>query len=186
MCCKMFQMIFVFKSSQGDVDTVTMEHQDPIITALSEQIGYQTVLQAVPDKHTETGQPLMSILREENFLEEEQVARVIAAGNGIEFIDLSTDIVDPIAAHMVTSDFASQHTLIPLTRADNKLRVAISEPLNLVVRDQIEVRTGCKVVPNCRYIGCNQTGRQIPFQRTKCHATGHRLNAVITGCRRAS
>ena len=129
----MFQMIFVFKSSQSDVDTVIMEHQGPIITAISEQIGNQKVLQAVIDKHTETGQPLISILREENFLEEEQIARVIAAGNGIEFIDLSADMVDPIAAHMVTSEFANQHTLIPVTRADNKLRVAMSEPLNLIV-----------------------------------------------------
>ncbi|HUT44649.1 MAG TPA: hypothetical protein VMX36_00120 [Sedimentisphaerales bacterium] len=69
-----------------------MEYQDPIITALRREIGDQKVLQAVLDKHTESGQPLMSILREENFLDEEQVARVIAAGNGIEFIDLSADI----------------------------------------------------------------------------------------------
>lgn len=47
VCCKMLQTIFVFKSSQGDVDTVTMEHQDSIITAISEQIGDQKVLQAV-------------------------------------------------------------------------------------------------------------------------------------------
>jgi len=64
--CEMLQMIFVFKSSQGDVDTITMKHQDPIITAISEQIGDQKVLQAVIDKHAETGQPLISILREEN------------------------------------------------------------------------------------------------------------------------
>jgi len=34
-CCKMFQSIFVFKSSQGDVDIVAMEHQGPIITAIN-------------------------------------------------------------------------------------------------------------------------------------------------------
>ena len=147
MCCKMFQTVFVFKSSQCDVDTVTMEYQDPIITALRREIGDQKVLQAVLDRHTESGQPLMSILREENFLDEEQITRVVAAGNGIEFINLSADTVDPIAAHMVTSEFANQHNVIPVTRADNKLRVAMSEPLNLVVRDQIEIRTGCKVIP---------------------------------------
>jgi len=124
-----------------------MEYQDPIITALRREIGDQKVLQAVLDKHTQSGQPVISILREENFLEEEQVTRVIAAGNGIEFINLSADMVDPIAAHTVTSEFANQHNVIPVTRADNKLRVAMSEPLNLVVRDQIEIRTGCKVVP---------------------------------------
>lgn len=61
--------------------------------------------------------------------------------------NVSDDMVDPIAAHMVTSEFANQHTLIPVTRADNKLRVAMSEPLNLVVREQIEIRTGYKIVP---------------------------------------
>ncbi|MHC4324887.1 MAG: GspE/PulE/PilB domain-containing protein, partial [Planctomycetota bacterium] len=139
----MIQAIFVFKSSQGDVDTVIMENKDPIITALCREIGDRKVIQAVIDKHTESGQPLTSILREENFLDEKQVARVIAAGNGIEFINLTADIVDPIAAHMVTSEFANQHNVIPVTRADNKLRVAMSEPLNLIVRDQIEIRTGC-------------------------------------------
>jgi hypothetical protein len=74
----------------------------------------------------------MSILREEHFLEE-QVTSVIAAGNGIEFIDLSADTVDPIAAHMATSEFANEHNVIPMTRADNKLRIAMSEPSNLIV-----------------------------------------------------
>lgn len=69
-----------------------MEYQVPIITALRREIGGRKVLRAVLDKYTESGQPLMSILREENFLDEEQVARVIAAGNGIDFIDLSADI----------------------------------------------------------------------------------------------
>jgi hypothetical protein len=49
-----------------------MEHQDPIIPAICREIGNQKVLQAVLDKHTESGQPLMSILREEFFLDEEQ------------------------------------------------------------------------------------------------------------------
>jgi type IV pilus assembly protein PilB len=124
-----------------------MEKQDPIISALCEEIGDEKVLQAVIDKHTKSGQSLTSILKEENLLDERQFARVIAVSNKIEFIDLSADMVDPIAAHMVTSQFANQHNVIPVTRADNKLLVAMSEPLNLVVRDQIEMRTGCKVVP---------------------------------------
>ena len=144
---KTLQSMFVFKSSRGYVDTDSMERQDPIISALCQEIDDQEVLQAVIDKHTESGQSLMSILKEENLLDEEQFARVIAASNKIEFIELSADTVDPTAAHMVTSQFANQHNVIPVTRADNELLVAMSEPLNLVVRGQIEMRTGCKVVP---------------------------------------
>lgn len=147
MCPKMFLTIFVFKSSQGRVDTVIMKNRDPIITALCQEISDPDVIQAVLDKYNESGQPLISILREENILDEEQATRVIATSNKIEFVNLSSDMIDPNAAHMISSEFANQHNVIPLARADNKLRVAMSEPLNLVVRDQIEIRTGCKVVP---------------------------------------
>jgi len=54
-------------------------------------------------------------------------------GNGIEFIDLSSDTIDPITSHMVTSELANQHKVIQVARADNKLRAATSEPLNLIV-----------------------------------------------------
>jgi type IV pilus assembly protein PilB len=80
-------------------------------------------------------------------VDEEQLLRIIAAGNGIEFINLSPDMVDPIAAHMVTSETANQYNIIPVKKEDNKLLVAMSSPLNLAVRDEIEMRTGFKVVP---------------------------------------
>ena len=124
-----------------------MQNEDPIISDLRDLIGDERILQTAIDKHTQTGQGLMSILKEENLLDEEQFTRIIAASNKIEFINLSPEMVDPIAAHMVTSKFANQYNVIPVKKADNKLLVAMSEPLNLVVRDQIEIRTGWEVVP---------------------------------------
>ena len=135
------------KSLLARADNGYMTKQDPIISAFREEIGDDKLVSAVIEKHTKSGQSLISILKEENILSEEQLARVIATGNKIEFINLSPDAVDPIAAHMVTSQMANQHNLIPIKKADNKLLVAMSDPLNLVVRDQIELRTGFKVVP---------------------------------------
>jgi len=56
-------------------------------------------------------------------------------------------MVDPIAAHMVTYEMANQHSIIPVKKDDNKLLVAMSSPLNLAVRDELEMRTGFRVVP---------------------------------------
>jgi len=135
------------KSLLARADNGYMAKQDPIISAFREEIGDQKLVNAVIEKHTKSGQSVISILKEENLLSEEQLTRIIATGNKIEFINLSPDTVDPIAAHMVTSQIANQHNLIPIKKADNKLLVAMSDPLNLVVRDQIELRTGFKVVP---------------------------------------
>jgi len=124
-----------------------MDKQDPIISALSREISDEQLVNAVIEKHTNSGRSIISILKEENLLGEEQLAKIIAAGNKIEFINLSGDMVEPAAAHMVTSQIASQHNLIPVKKVDNKLLVAMSDPMDLIVRDQIELRTGCKVVP---------------------------------------
>jgi type IV pilus assembly protein PilB len=128
-------------------DNCLMDKQDPIITAFRQEVDDERLVNAVIDKHTNSGRSIISILQEENILSEEQIARIIAAGNKIEFINLSPDIVESIAAHMVTAQIANQHNLIPIKKTENKLLVAMSDPLDLVVRDQIELRTGCKVIP---------------------------------------
>jgi type IV pilus assembly protein PilB len=135
------------KSLYARADNGYMAKEDPIIAAFREEIGDDKLASTVIEKHSKSGQSIMSILKEENLLTEEQLTRVIATGNQIEFVNLSPDAVDPIAAHMVTSQIANQHNLIPVKKADNKLLVAMSDPLNLVVRDQIELRTGFKVIP---------------------------------------
>jgi type IV pilus assembly protein PilB len=124
-----------------------MDKQDPIISAFRQEIDDEQLVSAVIEKHTSSGRNIVSILQEENILDEQQIARIIAAGNKIDFVNLSPDMVEPIAAHMVTSQIANQHNLIPFKKTDDKLLVAMSNPLDLVVRDQIELRTGCKVVP---------------------------------------
>ncbi|GAH78515.1 unnamed protein product, partial [marine sediment metagenome] len=75
------------------------------------------------------------------------LTRVIATVNKIEFVNLSPEMVDPMVAHLVSYEMANQHNVIPLKREDNQLLVAMSSPLNLSVRDQIEMKTGYKVVP---------------------------------------
>lgn len=125
-----------------------MQKQDDTITyILQEGMLDEETLQKAVEQQKVSGQSLISILKENNLLDENQLTRIIAAGNKIEFINLSPDMVDPMVAHMVTYEMATQHDVIPVKKEDNKLIVAMSAPLNLAVRDQIEIRTGCKVVP---------------------------------------
>jgi len=125
-----------------------MEKQDPIISLLMQEgILDEKALQAVINQQQKTGQSLISILKKENLLDEDQLTRVIATVNKIEFVNLSPEMVDPMVAHLVSYEMANQHNVIPLKREDNQLLVAMSSPLNLSVRDQIEMKTGYKVVP---------------------------------------
>jgi type IV pilus assembly protein PilB len=125
-----------------------MQKQENIISYILEQhILDEKTLQKVLKEQETSGQSLISILKKNNFLDEEQLIRIIAVGHQIEFVNLSPDMINSIAAHMVTYEMANQYNIIPVKKEGNKLLVAMSSPLNLAVRDEIEMRTGLKVIP---------------------------------------
>jgi len=99
------------------------------------------------DEQRASGRSLVNLLKASDAVSEEQLSRIVAASNDIEFVNLSADMVEPMAAHTVTYEMANQHNIIPVRREDDRLLVAMSAPLNLAVRNHIEVRTGLKVVP---------------------------------------
>jgi len=135
-------------SPAARVDGIIMEKQDPIISLLKqEKILDEKTLQAVIDRQQKTGQNLISILKKENLLDDDQLIRVIAGANKIEFVNIAPEMVDPMAAHLVSYEMANEHNVIPVKNEGNQLLVAMSSPLNLSIRDQIEMKTGCKVVP---------------------------------------
>jgi type IV pilus assembly protein PilB len=125
-----------------------MQNQDRTISyILEENILDKETLQKVLEQQKASGQSLISILKKNNLVDENQFTRIIAASNKIEFINLSPEMVDPIAAHMVTYDMVNRHNIIPVKKENDKLLVAMSGPLNLSVCDQIEMKTGYQVIP---------------------------------------
>jgi type IV pilus assembly protein PilB len=125
-----------------------MQKQDHIISYILENniLDEKTLQKVLKDQET-SGLSLISILKKNNLVDEDQLIRIIAAGHQIEFVSLSPDMVNPLAAHLVTYEMANQYSIIPVRKEGNKLLVAMSSPLNLAVRDELEMRTGLKVVP---------------------------------------
>jgi len=95
----------------------------------------------------QAGKSVLNIIKEEKLLGEDDVLKIVAAGQNIEFINLSPDDVDPMAAHMIPDDMCNEHTLVGVKLDGKNFYVAMSSPMNLAVRNQIEIRSGCKVVP---------------------------------------
>jgi type IV pilus assembly protein PilB len=104
-------------------------------------------LNELEKQSAESGKSIVSLLKENNLVSDEQLGRIIAAEQKIEFVTLSPDMVDPIAAHLIPYEMSNEHNLIGLRTEGDKLYVAMGWPMNLAVRDQIELRTGCKIIP---------------------------------------
>ncbi|MBL7185854.1 MAG: type II/IV secretion system protein [Phycisphaerae bacterium] len=144
-----------------------MQETDPLVSLLTEErMLDEKALEALIEKHQETGQSLIAILKEGNLLDEEQFAKVVARASGIEFVNLAPETVDPMVAHLVSYKTASEHTVIPIKREGNRLHVAMSSPLNLSVRDQIEMKTGYRVMPVAAMPGAIRHAIQYHFDVT--------------------
>lgn len=125
-----------------------MAKQESVIKLIREkEFLTPETLDNIIDKSEKSGHSIISILKKENILEDDRLAEVIAAGNGIEFVSLSPEMIDPEAAHMISYKIISRHTLIPIKVENGDLVVAMSAPLNLAVRNQIELQTGYNVKP---------------------------------------
>jgi len=121
---------------------------DPIISFLvSEKVVSSAEVESLARKHKQTGESLFALLKREKLVDEEQLARAIAAVHKFEFVNLSPEMIDPIVAHLISHEVANRHSAIPLKREGRQLVVAMASPLDLRARDEIELKTGYCVVP---------------------------------------
>ncbi len=125
-----------------------MSECDPIISfLLNEKVVSSADLESLSEKRKQTGESLLSLLKREKLVDEEQLARAVAAVNRFEFVNLSPEMIDPIVAHLISQDLANRYNAIPFKREGQQLSVAMSSPLDLRARDEIELKTGYRVVP---------------------------------------
>jgi len=114
---------------------------------LEENILEETELSELVDSCDASGRSLISVLKNRDLIDPQQLTRVTAISNDIEFIDLTSDMIDQMAVRLIPFEMARQHNLIPVRIEKDTLLVAMSSPMNLSVRDAIATKTGYKVVP---------------------------------------
>ena len=72
---------------------------------------------------------------------------MLAKTLNLEVADLQTYEIDPNAATLVDHDFAFRHLLIPIAIEDDRLVVAMADPANVIVIDDMQIMTGYDVQP---------------------------------------
>lgn len=141
-----------------------MEKQDAIISFLrTGKILDEITLKSLMELQKSTGQSMVSILKHESMLDEAQMAQVVAVGNGIEFINLAPETVDPMVANLISYETASRYHIIPVRKDEKNLFLAMSSPLNIAARDLVEAKTGYKVVPLAATLGAIQQAIRYHF-----------------------
>ena len=94
-------------------------------------------IQQALNKQKETGGAIGQILLESGVISESDLTRALAQQNGMEFIDLSNAEVGPEVLDLVDKDIAETSQIMPVSYDGSTLVVAISDPTNINVLDDL-------------------------------------------------
>ena len=94
----------------------------------------------------ESGKRLGEVISEMNLMSEFDILRAVSSQYGYPIIDLTNIEVDPKATGLLDEKYCTDNVVIPIGFDDNKLVVAIDDPMDIMVQDDIQFRTGYDIV----------------------------------------
>ena len=100
------------------------------------------VVEATVALAREDGRPIGQALVEAGVVDSNQLARALAARNGLDYVDLNQFQVDHGAANLISSEEARRYRALPIAFDDDEtLLVATADPANVLGLDNIALAT---------------------------------------------
>ncbi|MFZ3085468.1 MAG: GspE/PulE family protein, partial [Candidatus Hydromicrobium sp.] len=116
---------------------------------LSRDIITKEQLEEALDAQRDTGEKLGEILIKKGFISDETLVELISFQRGFESVDLNKiqDKINPSVANLISKDFEYKRKIFPFELTDNTLCVAMVDPRDINVIDEIRLLTGYNVKP---------------------------------------
>ncbi len=92
---------------------------------------------------------LGEMLTQQGVCTEEQIMAALAQGYGIPFARVSPRIADPRVVDVLPREFLDKHCILPLFKVRSALTVAVSEPANVFMLEEVGRMTNCEVQIVC-------------------------------------
>ena len=92
-----------------------------------------------------TREPLGQLLVKMGLITQRDRARALSRQWGIPFIDLREDMVDQDTINLLPKHLVHRYRALPISRKNNRLTVAMSNPLDIYTIDQLRLVTGLEI-----------------------------------------
>ncbi len=110
-----------------------------------EQIDNALAVQKESGHHKLLGE----LLVEMGYCTQNQIASALAHAYGVPYAQITPKICDATVVDILPREFLEEHHVLPLFKVYECLTVAVSEPSNVFLLEEIERLTGCKVQVVC-------------------------------------
>jgi len=113
-------------------------------------ITAEQIEQALAEQRDKGHRKLLGeLLVEMGYCTENQIASALAQGYGVPYAQVTPKICDPKVIEILPREFLEEYIVLPLFKVNNVLTIAVSEPTNVFLIDEIERISGCKVQIVC-------------------------------------
>jgi type IV pilus assembly protein PilB len=106
---------------------------------------------ALAEQKKKSNRRLGQIMIEMKLISEEDIASMLGRQLGIPFITLSHYEIDKAILKTIPTDVVRKYQIIPVDRTGNTLTVALADPSNIFILDEIKLLTKCEIVPLISY-----------------------------------
>ena len=120
----------------------------------------------------QSARPLGRVLVDLGVLDEDRLTAVLGEHLDVPVVDLRRQAVDAEVARLVPEEFARRHVVLPIGRRNGDLGVAMADPANLHLINDLRLITGLGIVPHI-------AGRSdILANLSRIHSMGPRIHEV--------
>src|SRR5215210_276678 len=106
----------------------------------------QDLERALEEQKRSNHQKLLGeVLVELGFCSEDQITESLAQAYGVPYARISPKVADPKTIPILPKDFLEKHQVLPLFLVEGVLTVAVSEPANVFLLEEIERLSGYTV-----------------------------------------
>ena len=90
------------------------------------------------------GKRIGECLQELELVSEEDVTKALASQHGMEYVDLSKNLIQPDALSLVPEELIKRNMILPISNTNGRLKIVIHDPLDLDTIDLVRFRVGVK------------------------------------------
>ena len=94
---------------------------------------------------SEHGKRIGEALVELELASEENVSKALATQYDLEYVDLDKNVVVPAALELVPQELITRHTILPMSKNGDRLKMIIHDPLDLELLDMLRFRLNMEI-----------------------------------------
>jgi type IV pilus assembly protein PilB len=120
---------------------MTNDIQEKLIKLLTEEGLVSTdVIQSATTEAAGSGKTLLTVLTEQDAIDDELLTHAIAQVSGVPYVNLSNSVIDQGILSLLPSDIAERFMAVPLAEVQNRLAVAMIDANNVQAVDYLANR----------------------------------------------